>query len=164
VVNQSHPAACRACSWVRPLTVLANDGKSQALWPADRCGSRDSRELRHSRRPATSKAGTSGWSALLQRMAALRCVAPHSCPGPDSLKMNNRWLARRSGALDLGLFPGAAARCRRFQEGLNNTSLTVGIVNSYRRVRLAFRIQVVMSKVPHFDGANCRKSLRFSFN
>jgi hypothetical protein len=78
--------------------------------------------------------------------------------------MNNRWLARRSGALDLGSFPGAAARCRRFQEGLNNTSLTVGIVNSYRRVLLDLHIQVVMSKVPRFDGAHCRKSLRFSFN
>ena len=60
--------------------------------------------------------------------------------------------------------PGAAATCRRFQGGLNNKWLGVGIVNFYRSGRLAFHIQVVTSKVPCFDGANCRKYLRFSSN
>jgi hypothetical protein len=64
----------------------------------------------------------------------------------------------------LGFVPSAATTCRRFQEGLNNKSPDVGIVNFYRLGRLAFHIQVVMSKVPRFDGANCRKSLHFSFN
>jgi hypothetical protein len=64
----------------------------------------------------------------------------------------------------MGLFRVQQRRAGVSREGLNNKWLGVGIVNFYPRGRLAFHIQVVTSKLPCFDGANCRKYLRFSPN